>query len=183
MQHWVFAAYRDSEQAAVWIEWAQTQWHTNLRVFLYLYPILSTHFISVGLYRFSFMLHVKSPLLKELFCVFVLWSCYRSHWYWWSSLCALLARRGWSWTVLPSRLNSLVLCSVKHLCSCFPHSVRWYSRGHHLLSAHQYILVCSCKAPGSWGWAHNVEKLHCFHLKGQDVRCYQIFSWDRKSVV
>jgi hypothetical protein len=37
-------------------------------------------------------------------------------------------------------------------------------------------LVCSCKAPGSWGWAHNVEKLHCFHLKGQDVRCYQIFS-------
>lgn len=55
------------------------------------------------------------------------------------------------------------LCKAP-LLSLFP-GVRRHSSGHHLLSAHQYILVCSCKAPGSWARAYNVEKPLCFPPK------------------
>lgn len=157
---------RDPEKPAAWIEWALTQWqHARGSVCVYIQCCWRTSFLWV--YTESalcYMVEFLSEWAVLYICTVELLE----------KPAPLMASGEWSCTVLPSRLNSLVLCSLQSIFALSHCCPEWdgVSRGDHPLSVQQYILVCSCKAPGSEACDCNVEKLLCFHLKVQDVHFY-----------
>lgn len=113
------------------------------RVCLCLYPMLLTHFTSVGLHRVCFMLQARVPYWMSSFvCVCPVELLEEP-----APLTASGDEAGPShlldWTPWYCALWSI--CALSHCCP------EWgdVSRDHHPLSVHRFILVCSCKTPGS----------------------------------